>query len=366
MDVVAHFKKEEIQAMERLQGGADTQKYGAPYFGKLWEIIQSNPQVKEQTAKAVQELMDLPVQQVEGLALELDQLLDQKLGPKQSMPVPEPELPVEQELASMGEGGDTEVAFMPAEMLEFFWDLYPEEVPVEDRINEETGLPEFGFLDMILPFLGGIVGSVIAPGIGTAIGAGLGSVGGGIIHNATSGEDDQRSWLDILGSGLLSGALGYAGGSGVDAFKGGAGLMDSAGAALETLGKPMVAGAMAGGGLLKSLGGGLGGGTGSGSGKGANGKNDLSDYNKFMMGARQRDLERINKYNQEATAHRESENKRMAQYEKDLEAHRQQEIANENDYFNRRNETLAKFNSAYHPKLNMDFLQNLMASRGGL
>jgi hypothetical protein len=357
MDVVAHFKKEEIQAMERLQGGADTEKYGAPYFGKLWEIIQSNPEIKDQTEKAIKELMELPPETAQGLAQEMDQLLDHKLGPKQNLPVPEPKLPVEKELASMGEGGDTEVAFMPAEMLEFFWDLYPDEVPVEDRINEETGLPEFWFFDVVLPFLGGVIGNFIAPGIGGAIGAGLGSAGAGVMHNASAPENEKKGWLDILGNSLMSGGLGYAGGGAMDALKGGKGLGGAASSLFESLGNPLVTGALAGGGLLKSLG---------GSKVPDSGKNDLTDYNKFMMGARQRDMERINKYNVEASQHRESENKRLAQYEKDLEAHRQQEIANENDYFNRRNETLSKFNSAYHPKLNMDFLQNLMASRGGI
>lgn len=356
MDVVAHFKKEEIQAMERLQGGADVEKYGAPYFGKLWEIIQTNPEIKEQTSNAVRELMDLPQEEAQGLAKEMDQLLDQKLGPKAAIPVPEPHNPVEKELASLGEEGDTEVAFMPAEMLEFFWDLYPDEVPIEDRINEETGLPEFWFFDMVLPFLGGVIGNIIAPGIGGAIGGALGSLGGSVIHNATSPEHEQRSFLSMLGNAMLSGGLGYAGGAGVEAFKGGKGLMDSAGAVFDALGKPLIAGVTGVGGLLSSMGK-------SNKGNPSTG-NDLSDYNKFMLGARQRDLERVNKYNVEASQHRESENKRLAEYEKQLEAHRQQELANEEDYFKRRNETLARYNSSYHPKFSPAFLQTLMTTNG--
>lgn len=355
MDVVAHFKREEIQAMERIQGGADLEKYGAPYFGKLWEIIQSTPEVKEQTANAVRELMDLPLEQAEGLAEEMDHLLDQKFGPKSAVPVPKPQNPVEQELASLGEEGDTEVAFMPAEMLEFLWDLYPDEVPVEDRINDTTGLPEFWFFKIVLPFLLGTVGNIIAPGIGGAIGGAIGSLGGNLINNAMSPENEQKSFLGMLGDAMLAGGLGYAGGAGVEAFKGGKGLMDSAGAAFDALGKPLVAGLTGVGGMLSSMG--------SNKGSPSTG-NDLSDYNKFMLGARQRDLGRVNKYNLEASQHRESENKRLAEYEKQLEAHRQQEIANEEDYFKRRNETLARYNSSYHPKFSPAFLQTLMTTSG--
>lgn len=359
MDVAAHFQSDEIQGLNRLQGGADLEKYGAPYYGKLWDIIESHPEIISKTKEAVKELFGLQPQKAREVTSSLKKVLDEKFKPLSSEPVTEPQNERALELASEGEDGDTEIAFMPQPMLQFFWDLYPEEIPVEERINENTGLPEFWnfFEDFLLPVVGGVVGTVIAPGIGTAIGAGLGSIGGSVIHNMSAPEDEQRSFLSMLGNGLLSGGLGYAGGAAVDAFKSGKGLMDSTGAALGALSDPWVGGATALGGLMGSFGGGS-------SSNAQKGGNSLDDYNQEMKEARARDRERIELNYLEAAKHREAENKRLMEHEKALEAQRLENIKKEQEYQRRRMQAIEDYNARYHPNFSPEFLRNLIQTQG--
>lgn len=368
MDVCAHFNSEEIQQLDLLQGGADLEKYGAPYYGKLWDIIESNPEVKTKTAEAVKELMGLPVEQGDKVVSDLRELTARKIGNPKQMPVPEPQNPEAMALASKGEEGDTEVAFMPNKMLQFFWDLYPDEIPIEDRINEETGLPEFwSIFDIVLPVLGGFVGNLIAPGIGSAIGAGLGSVGGDVIHNMTSPESEQRGLLSILGGGLLSGGMGYLGGNAFDAF--GKGGLDAAGTALkEGMGSLPFLLTSGGGSILKGMG--------NESDKKANaeaarrnqksGGNSLDDYNRYIQEARERDRARIDKYNLETSQHRESENKRLMGYQEELNKQKAIDDANEKLYHAKRAQTLAKYNARYHPLIDPQLISDMVDKYGVL
>lgn len=355
-DVAAHFSAEEIKTLDRMQGGADIEKYGAPYYGKLWGIIESKPEIKTKMSEAIAELFSMPPQEARKVASDMKQVVNQKFQIEKE-PVPEPQNDIALKLASEGEEGDTEIAFMPAPMLQFFWDLYPEEIPMEERINDNTGLPQFFIFDLILPVLGGIVGTIIAPGIGTAIGAGLGSVGGDIIHNLTSPEDEQRSFLSMLGKGLLAGGLGYAGGAGVEAFQGGAGLMDAAKAGFGALTEPLVGGTVALGGLMNSYGG-----TPSQDSKKKMG--GINDYNKEMQEARARDRARIDTNYAEAMKYRDAENKRAEEYEKIQEAERQEKIRKEQAYQRERQKAIGDYNARYFPSLSPEFLRNLIKTQG--
>ena len=280
------------------------------------------------------------------------------------MPVPQPENPEALALASQGEEGDTEIAFMPNEMLQFFWELYPDEIPIEERINEETGLPEFGFLDFILPVLGGVVGNFIAPGIGGAIGAGLGSVGSDVIHNMTSPEEEQKGLMSILGGGLLSGGLGYLGGNALDAF--GKGGMSAAGTALkEGMGSLPFLLSSGGGSILKGMG--------SDSDKKAAAAkkasttgSPLEDYNKYILEARERDRGRIDKYNEEMSRHRESENKRLAKHQEDLDKYRVMQEANDKLYREKREQVLARHNARYHPEIDPRLISDMLDKYNGV
>lgn len=60
-------------------------------------------------------------------------------------------------------------------------------------------------LDEALPVIGAVVGSFIAPGLGTAIGAGLGGMAGNFAQTHNFG--------DALGAGAMAGLTSYAGGS---------------------------------------------------------------------------------------------------------------------------------------------------------
>lgn len=362
MDVAGHFQAEEIKQMDQFQGGSDTEKYGAPYYGKLWEIIESDQTIKEKIAIAVQGLMNLPEQE----AMEKRDLLskeNQKIfGPPESQ-VPPPQFPIEQELASKGEDGDTEIAFMPEEMMSFLWDLYPEEIPIEERINEETGLPEFGFLDYFLPIMGGFIGTLVLPGIGTAIGTGLGSVGGSVIHNMTTNDPSQKRDLwDIGGRALLSGALGYVGGSGVNAGASGgwnAGLEAAKTAATSWPGMLAAgagAGAMGYSQHLKEK-------AKEGTVQEQNEKR-INDYNDYIKSTREEEKKRVDEKNAEDRKYREIENQRIDNYLKQVEANRQQDIANEKAYQDQRNQQIKEYYAMYYPNISMNGIKDAINKRG--
>jgi hypothetical protein len=73
--------------------------------------------------------------------------------------------------------------------------------------NPQTGANEFSILGALLPVLGAIGGSMIMPGIGTAIGGGLGGAAGGMYDKAGG----MGTALEALG-GAAGGFLGGGGG----------------------------------------------------------------------------------------------------------------------------------------------------------
>jgi hypothetical protein len=362
MDVVGHFKSEEIKQMNQFQGGADLEKYGAPYFGKLWEIINGSPEIKEKISLGIKGLMNLPEEDAEQ-KLSIISSENQKVFGQIEGEVPPPQYPKEQELASKGEEGDTEVAFMPEEMMEFLWDLYPDEIPVEERVNEETGLPEFGFLDVFLPIVGGVIGTFILPGWGSAAGAALGSTTADVIHNFYEHDPEKkRSGWQMLGKALTSGALGYAGGAGIEGLA--AGGLGAGGAALGSAATsiPVLAAAGAGGAALayddylkskkaeQSV--------------AEKNENRINEYNDYMKTTREEEKRRVDEKNAEEKKYREIENARIQEHLKQLEANRREDIANEAAYQNQRNQQIKEYYAKYYPNISMDSIKAINNTRG--
>lgn len=104
-------------------------------------------------------------------------------------------------------------------------------------INPQTGLPEAGFLDSLLPALAGFALNAFAPGIGGAIGGALGlagtaaeTVGAGLLVGGATGLATGS-----LEKGLMAGLGAYGGaGLGQSAFNASAAGKEAAGAAADT------------------------------------------------------------------------------------------------------------------------------------
>ena len=95
-----------------------------------------------------------------------------------------------QGIASLGRGDDTMLVHMsPIEVKSL--QAMAQQHGGSLTINPHTGLPEAGFLSAILPIAAGIVGNMIMPGIGGALGAGL----------ASYATDGQKLTWEILQDG---------------------------------------------------------------------------------------------------------------------------------------------------------------------
>jgi len=113
------------------------------------------------------------------------------------------------ELADRGRYGDTTLVHMTPGEVQGLASLG------QLTINPDTGLPEAFNMQALLPIIGGIAGSFLLPGIGTAlgasalgataIGAGLGTTAGGLLSGQSFGEA-------ALG-GVMSGAMSFGMGS---------------------------------------------------------------------------------------------------------------------------------------------------------
>ena len=113
------------------------------------------------------------------------------------------------ELAERGRYGDTTLVHMTPGEVQGLASLG------QLTINPDTGLPEAFSLKSMLPIIGGIAGSILLPGIGTAlgasalgataIGAGLGTTAGGLLAGQSLG--------DAALSGVMSGAMSFGMGS---------------------------------------------------------------------------------------------------------------------------------------------------------
>lgn len=125
--------------------------------------------------------------------------------PSQQYPMQEEAM----ELADRGRYGDTTLVHMTPGEVQGLASLG------QLTINPDTGLPEAFNMKSLLPIIGGIAGSFLLPGIGTAlgagalgstaIGAGLGTAAGGLLAGQSLGEA-------ALG-GVMSGAMSFGIGS---------------------------------------------------------------------------------------------------------------------------------------------------------
>jgi hypothetical protein len=125
--------------------------------------------------------------------------------PSQQYPMQEEAM----ELANRGRYGDTTLVHMTPGEVQGLSSLG------QLTINPDTGLPEAFNMKSLLPIIGGIAGSFLLPGVGTAlgasalgataIGAGLGTAAGGLLAGQSLGEA-------ALG-GVMSGAMSFGIGS---------------------------------------------------------------------------------------------------------------------------------------------------------
>jgi len=125
--------------------------------------------------------------------------------PSQQYPMQEEAM----ELANRGRYGDTTLVHMTPGEVQGLASLG------QLTINPDTGLPEAFSMKSLLPIIGGIAGSFLLPGVGTAlgasalgataIGAGLGTAAGGLLAGQSLGEA-------ALG-GVMSGAMSFGIGS---------------------------------------------------------------------------------------------------------------------------------------------------------
>jgi hypothetical protein len=123
--------------------------------------------------------------------------------PSQQYPMQEEAM----ELANRGRYGDTTLVHMTPGEVQGLASLG------QLTINPDTGLPEAFNMKSLLPIIGGIAGSFLLPGAGTALGAGLGAtaIGAGL-GTAAGGLLAGQKPGDALLSGILSGGMSYVGG----------------------------------------------------------------------------------------------------------------------------------------------------------
>jgi hypothetical protein len=123
--------------------------------------------------------------------------------PSQQYPMQEEAM----ELANRGRYGDTTLVHMTPGEVQGLASLG------QLTINPDTGLPEAFNMKSLLPIIGGIAGSFLLPGAGTALGSGLGAtaIGAGLGTTAGGLLAGQKPG-DALLSGILSGGMSYVGG----------------------------------------------------------------------------------------------------------------------------------------------------------
>lgn len=215
-DTLFHCSNIELEALNKAQGGEILeQNLNLPMFNKLWGMIQQNPEVKEAIQIAIEGFFQ--EKNPKKISKQLNSMIRNDLQDVPQINMNNVELSPElEQLRRMGNGQDNQLGVMPKDMLYFFWENMPSEIPMEQRVNDKTGLPQFFLGDLfsgLLSIVGGVVGTIIAPGLGTAIGAGLGNFGGQTIANIFRDEKDRKGLMEILGSSALAGGLGYLGGT---------------------------------------------------------------------------------------------------------------------------------------------------------
>jgi hypothetical protein len=206
--VMIHISKNEMKNLTRLNGGMELIE-GFPAFTKLGALAE-DPQTAQAITNTLVSIPNLNEQEIERAHQESIHVMDSLFGKAPNMEGIDKVTSEEADkLGEMGINGDTEIVVLPTQFFNLLWSNVPEEMK---EINPKDGLPMFGIWDMFLSLVGGVVGTIIAPGIGTAIGMGLGNFGGSYIDEIGVPEEEKTSFLEKLGGGLFAGALGYVGG----------------------------------------------------------------------------------------------------------------------------------------------------------
>ena len=190
-DLIAHMDKKEIEMLSSIQpsGIVRNNPWKIPELHELWDMIQSQPEVKEEVRGTIQEHIMSDSGEKDHLAAADKKELHQK--PQKLHNELFGESRVAEAIGHQGTNGDNEIVLMRKGLLTFLWDSVP---PGYEKkyinVNEHTGFPEFGLWSGILGGLGAVVGSVV-PGIGTMLGASIGSGAGALGEHVFSSNDKK-------------------------------------------------------------------------------------------------------------------------------------------------------------------------------
>jgi len=330
-DLLVHMTPEEEETLSQAQGGRILHpELNMPYFSRLNEVINSNPKVKEAIDLAFKGFDKS--KNKEKVVDDIHNMLEKKFGDLPMANSSENLSPEANKLQSMGEYNDSVLCVMPKELLYYFWDKLPEGVDEDILVNKKTGLPQFFWASLLkgaLSIVGGVVGTIIAPGFGTAIGSGLGSMLGSRISNTFVPEEEKESWMQTLGGGLLAGGLGYLGGG---AYSNG--LTNTAnsllsGAIPESLKYAVPAlTSVAAGSYLK--------------------ENAENERNAESFGKSEN--KRIEEANKERILYREKEQNRIDKYNEEMAKERAEQKALEKEYHEQRRQEYARHMAKFYPQ----------------
>jgi hypothetical protein len=202
--LLAHFSKDELQALDTIQGGPSIDPAtDIRDYRKLGELIEI-PQIREIFLKVKNEVLR---------DLKPDDKLDSPLkgayqvAPKILPPFKEvkPENPMAEKIGEEGIGGDTEIAWIPTNLAAFFIEINNGTI----RINPYTKFLMFGwgnFFKSIVRIAAPIAAIAAAPFTGgSSLGllgkAGVAAMASGLAHIATGAKPGEA-----LRAGILSGA----------------------------------------------------------------------------------------------------------------------------------------------------------------
>lgn len=230
--ILAHMSKDEVKDLSRAQGGYEVNEYlGIPQFFRLGELLQIDG-VRDKIQLAFDGYKKTPSNDRKRILNEIDGIAEKDMGRELPLPVDSknssPEI---SELADNGVHGDTQVVALSPEVYDFFKDTLG-----NVDLNKEDGLPQFGIGSILCSLIGGVLGNVIAPGIGTFIGGALGNLGGSYVEDWVdpNNENKDKSFMERLPGAVMAGGLGYLGGQALQGF-GSGGLSGAASSIGNTL-----------------------------------------------------------------------------------------------------------------------------------
>ena len=209
--IVCHFSKDELTALDRLQGGVNIdESTGLREYSELSDKIK-NPEVKK--------FLDNLFFDIENDNLpENLKLLKENTPkfPKKYIKDPADYSPEIQAIEQEGEGGDDELALVPESLADYLDSIRG----YTDR-NPHTGLRQYKFFKELLRAAGQIGGAIVGGPIGAM-------VGGGLAHKITGGKFGHGIKNGLFtGLGMQFGPKILQGAS--DMFGGGTGMFDKLG-----------------------------------------------------------------------------------------------------------------------------------------